>query len=172
MTKRLRQFSGNNANRANTAFMIGFFTIVGAWGFELIGGYVPCELCLGQRLPYYIGLPLLAVIIGGWASIPAKVRIALTLGVAGIFVWSIYLGAFHAGVEWKFWPGPTACTGTGAGLDFSSLNNLDAARVVPCDEPQFRFLGISFAGYNALISALISVFVFWSAWGQIRRLQK
>lgn len=168
----MSQFSGNNANRANTAFMIGFFTIVGAWGFELIGGFVPCELCLGQRIPYYVGLPLLAIIIGGWGSISAKLRIALTLVVAGIFVWSSYLGVFHSGVEWKLWAGPTACTGTGAGLDFSALSNINDAHVVPCDEPEFRFLGLSFAGYNALISALIVLFVLWSAQGQYKRLQK
>ncbi len=172
MADNLAQFSGNNANRANTAFMIGFFTILGAWGFELIGGYEPCELCLGQRIPYYVGLPLLVLIIGGWSKIPAKLRIAMTLVVAAIFLWSTYLGAFHAGVEWKFWPGPTACAGTGEGLDFSALSSINDARVVPCDDPEFRFLGLSFAGYNALISALIAAFLFWSVGGQIKRMQQ
>ncbi len=168
----MSQFTGNNANRANTAFMIGFFTIVGAWGFELIGGFEPCELCLGQRIPYYIGLPLLALIIGGWTKIPATLRIGLTLVVAAIFIWSTYLGTYHSGVEWKFWPGPTACTGTGAGLDFSALSDINAAKVVPCDEPEFRFLGLSFAAYNALISALIAAFLVWSAMGQLKRLRQ
>ncbi|HHG90026.1 MAG TPA: disulfide bond formation protein B [Devosia sp.] len=172
MADRLAQFSGNNANRANTAFMIGFFTIVGAWGFELIGGYQPCELCLAQRIPYYIGLPLLVLIIGGWTKIPTYLRIALTLTVAAIFLWSTYLGIFHAGVEWKFWPGPTACAGTGESLDFSALSSINEARVVPCDDPEFRFLGLSFAGYNALISALVAAFLLWSAHGQVKRLSQ
>lgn len=167
----LSQFSGNNSNRANTAFMIGLFTILGALCFEYIGGFIPCELCLGQRLPYYLGLPLLAIIIGAWNIIPVPVRIALTLVATALFVWGTYLGAYHAGVEWGFWPGPTACTGVGEGIDFGDLSDINASRVVPCDEVQLRILGISLAGYNAIISLIISLFLFWSAWGQFKRWQ-
>jgi disulfide bond formation protein DsbB len=165
-------FTGQNSNRANTAFTIGVFTILGAWAFQYIGGYMPCELCYAQRTPYYIGLPLLAVIIGAWKVIPVPARIALTLVAAGIFVWGTYLGAYHAGVEWGFWPGPTSCTGTGEGVSFSDLSNIDATRVVPCDKVQWRFLGLSFAGYNALISAIISGFLAWSVIGQIKRYRR
>ena len=70
------------------------------------------------------------------------------------FAWGTH-SAYHAGVEWGFWPGPTACTGVGTGISFDQLNDINAARVVPCDVVQFRFLGISLAGYNALISAAI-----------------
>ncbi|HTN60877.1 MAG TPA: disulfide bond formation protein B, partial [Devosia sp.] len=63
-----------------------------------------------------------------------------------------YMGIYHAGVEWGFWPGPTACTGGGIGeISFDALSDLNAAHVVPCDVVQFRFLGISLAGYNALV---------------------
>jgi len=171
MSASFSQFSGDNSNRANTAFMIGFFTILGAWAFELIGGYQPCELCLGERVPYYIGLPVLAITIGMWKQIPALARLGLTLAVAVIFVWSAYLGAYHSGVEWKFWPGPTACTGGADTIDFSALNAINDVRVIPCDTPQFRFLWISFAGYNALISALVVFFLLWSAKGQIARMK-
>jgi disulfide bond formation protein DsbB len=175
-------FSGENSNRANTAFMIGLFTILAALCFEYIGHYIPCELCLGQRIPYYIGLPALAVIIAGWKKIPVLPRIAATFVVACIFIWGTYLGTFHAGVEWGFWPGPTACTGTGGGIDFGDLNNINETRVVPCDQPQIRFFdltfahfpfdGFSFAGLNAIISALISGFLLWSVEGQYTRYKK
>lgn len=167
----LSQFSGNNSNRANSAFMIGLFTILGALCFEYLGGYLPCELCLEQRLPYYIGLPVLAVIIGAWKVLPPMLRVALTLAVAALFLWSTYLGAFHAGVEWGFWPGPSACTGTGEGISFDDLSNIDANRVVQCDAVQLRILGISLAGYNAVISLLIAAFLFWSVGGQWKRLR-
>lgn len=167
----LSQFSGNNSNRANTAFMVGLFTILGALCFEYIGGYAPCELCLEQRLPYYIGLPVLAVIIAAWKTMPIMLRIGLTLAVALLFLWSTYLGAFHAGVEWGFWPGPTACTGTGEGISFDDLGDINANRVVQCDAVQLRILGISLAGYNALISLLISALLFWSVGGQWKRLR-
>ncbi len=172
MAKDISPLPGKNANYANMAFMVGFFTILGAWAFELIGGYVPCELCLTQRIPYYLGLPLLAVTIVFWSQIPPFPRLMLTLLVGVIFIWSIYLGAFHSGVEWKFWAGPAACSGTGESLTFNDLSALDSARIVPCDEPEFRFLGISFAGYNALISALVTLLLALSALGQFREMKK
>ncbi len=158
-----------NSSRANTAFLIGFFTILGAWGFEHIGGFVPCELCLSQRLPYYIGLPLLALILIFWTKIPVLFRIFLTLIVAALFFWGAYMGGYHSGVEWGFWPGPTSCTGSAEGLSFDALNNINDAKIVPCDQPQFRFLGISFAGYNAIISTIIAGFLVWSAFGQYKK---
>ena len=72
-------------------------------------------------------------------------------------------GAYHAGVEWKFWPGPSSCTGsTALSLGGGSLlDQLDKVKVVPCDVVQWRFLGISLAGYNALISLLMAAIAGW-----------
>jgi disulfide bond formation protein DsbB len=72
-----------------------------------------------------------------------------------VFAWGVYMASYHAGVEYGFWPGPTACTGTGVSVNFQDLQNINATRVVPCDAVQFRFLGITLAGYNALISLAI-----------------
>lgn len=168
----MAHISTNNSNFANAAFMVGFFTIVGAWGFELIGGYIPCELCLAQRIPYYLGLPILGATIVLWKKLPPFITLMLTLLVGVIFLWSIYLGAFHSGVEWKFWAGPTACSGTGQSLSFTDLSDLSDAAIVPCDEPEFRFLGISFAGYNALISSLIVLLLARSSFGQFKSMKK
>jgi len=140
---------------AGIAFVLGFAAIAGAWGSQLLGGLVPCELCLEQRLAYYWGLPILALVLLLWNRLPLLVWYIAMGIVALIFVWSTYMGGYHAGVEWGFWPGPTACTGTGDGISFNDLNNIDAARVIPCDAVQFRFLGISLAGYNALVSLVI-----------------
>ena len=65
-----------------------------------------------------------------------------------------WLGAYHAGVEWGFWQGPTECTGPvlDLGKAGSLLDNLDKVKVIRCDEVQWRFLGLSLAGYNVLIS--------------------
>jgi disulfide bond formation protein DsbB len=142
------------------AFVLALATIAGAWGSQLFGGLVPCELCLAQRQAYYWGLPVLAVVLILWNRLPLAVwYVGIALG-ALIFVWSIYMGSYHAGVEWGFWPGPTACTGSGTAggsLDFNQLAAGTIEKVVPCDVVQFRFLGISLAGYNALISLAIVV---------------
>lgn len=169
MAKYQAKSVGRNSNRANTAFMLGLFAILAALAFQYIGGFIPCELCYAQRTPYYVGLPLLAVIIGAWNVVPVPLRILGTLIVAGLFAYGTYLGAYHSGVEWGWWPGPTACTGTGEGVSFGDLNNINAARVVPCDQPQIRILGLSFAGLNAIVSAAITLFLLWSVQGQYVR---
>ena len=150
-------------------FVLALATIAGAWGSQLFGGLVPCELCLGERMPYYWGLPLLALILILWNRIPVTVWYIATLAVAGIFVWSIYLGGYHAGVEYTWWPGPTACTGTGGDLNFSDLSSGNIPQVVPCDKVQFRFLGITLAGYNFLISVGIVVLLLGAIGVQLRR---
>jgi disulfide bond formation protein DsbB len=154
------------------AFTLGLATILGAWGSQIFGGLVPCELCLGQRIAYYWGLPVLALILILWNRIPLVVWYVAMAIAALIFVWSAYMGAYHAGVEWGFWPGPTACTGSGtagAGINFDELAKGSVEKVVPCDVVQFRFLGISLAGYNALISVAIGVMLGAAMLVQARR---
>ena len=157
---------------ALAAFVLGLATILGAWGSQLIGGLFPCELCLEQRWAYYWGLPLLAAVLVFWNRLPLTVWYLAMAVVAAIFLWGAYMGAYHAGVEWGFWPGPTSCTGTGTAIDFNQLNDINAARIVPCDVVQFRFLGISLAGYNALISLAIVGLLLTSIVDQWRRTRR
>jgi disulfide bond formation protein DsbB len=142
---------------ATISFVLGLATIAGAWGSQLFGGLVPCELCLEQRLPYYWGLPLLALLLILWHRLPRAVWYVGIVLVLLTLVWSTYLAGYHAGVEYGFWPGPTACTGTGVDVSFSDLTNINAARVVPCDKIQFSLFGVTLAGANTLISAAIVV---------------
>ena len=137
------------------ALVLGLAAILGALGSQYIGGLEPCELCLEQRLAYYWGLPVLAAVLVLWNRLPLAVWYTAIVVVGAIFAWGAYMGAYHAGVEWGFWPGPTACTGLGGGFSFEDLSDLNATRVIPCDVVQFRFIGISLAGYNALISLAI-----------------
>jgi disulfide bond formation protein DsbB len=151
------------------SFLLGLATIAAAWGSQLFGGLVPCELCLEQRMAYYWGLPVLALVLLLWNRLPLPIRYAAIAIGAAIFVWSTYMAGYHAGVEWGFWPGPTACTGTGGGLSFDDLSGGNIERVVPCDAVQFRFLGITLAGYNALISAAIVLMLVGAMLFQSRR---
>ncbi len=148
---------------ATIAFVIALAAIAGAWGSQIFGGLVPCELCLEQRLPYYFGLPLLALLLLFWQRLPRLAWYGLLAAVIALFAWGLYLGVYHAGVEWRFWPGPTACTGTGLDVSFEDLSNINATRIVPCDAVQFRFLGISLAGYNALVMLGAIALLGWAA---------
>lgn len=149
---------------AAIAFVLGLATIAGAWGSQLIGGLVPCELCLEQRLAYYWGLPVLALILIFWNRLPRTAWLVAMAIALLIFVWSTWMAGYHAGVEWQFWPGPTACSGTGVTVSFQDLTNINATRVVPCDAVQWRLLGLSLAGYNALISAAIVLMLGTAIW--------
>lgn len=152
---------------AGLAFVLGLVTILAALASQYVGGLVPCELCLGQRLPYYYGLPILLAVLVTWNRLPLAVWYVAMAVVTAIFVWGAYMGAYHAGVEWGFWPGPTACTGVGEMMDFDALSNLTP--VIGCDVVQFRLLGVSLAGFNALISVAIVALLAVSIWAQARR---
>lgn len=129
-------------------------TLAGAWTFQSLG-VEPCELCLKERYPYYAALPLSAAAIflarnarGG----AAKMLLGL---LAAIFLGGALFGVYHAGVEWKFWAGPTDCTG--AFVKPSSMEDfrkqLQSVHVVRCDEASLRIFGLSLAGWNALVAA-------------------
>lgn len=156
------------SNLALAAFILGLATLAGAWAFQLVG-YEPCELCYRQRWAYYIGLPILAVALYLWNRTAPIAPAILSAVVALIFAWSAWQGAYHAGVEWGFWPGPTSCTGLGDSLSLNQLSDLGAARVVPCDVVQLRILGLSLAGWNAVISVVLVALLGMAAVRQARR---
>ncbi|WMT89154.1 disulfide bond formation protein B [Pelagibacterium sp. H642] len=156
---------------ASAAGILGLAAILGALAFQYIGGLYPCELCFTQRWPYYIGLPLIGVAVIVWDRLPLPVRLGL-LGIsAALFAWGTYMGVYHAGVEWGWWPGPQSCTGVGddSVMSLDSLSNLNDVRIVPCDAVQWEMFGVSLAGFNALISAAIFVLLIASIVGQTRR---
>jgi disulfide bond formation protein DsbB len=126
-------------------------TIGGALVFEHAFGLLPCKLCLVQRNPYYLAIP---IALAAAVAPPRAARIALA-ALAVVFLASAGLGMYHAGVEWGFFAGPSDCGGTpaatpGAVGDF--LKQLETTRVVSCTEAAWRFLGLSLAGWNVLIS--------------------
>lgn len=132
--------------------------ILAALAFEHIGGYQPCPLCLQQRWAYYAGIPLLFAALVLTSSQMPRAAAALFFLVALGFLANAGLGAYHAGVEWKFWPGPETCS-TAQALP-GSVNDLLAGLnaggpVSRCDDASWRFAGLSFAGWNVLICLVL-----------------
>ena len=147
-------------------------TLAGAWFFQLVLGLVPCPLCLEQRYAYYLAVPL-GVLVALAAAKDAPRGIVL-VGLALLVLAALgnaVLGTYHAGVEWKFWQGPTDCTGPigNLGSAGSLLERLDTVKVVRCDEIQWTFLGLSLAGYNVLISLLMAAIGAWGIRGLVRK---
>jgi len=146
--------------------VLGAATILGAWYFQYGLGLQPCPLCLEQRYAYYFAIPLaLLVALGASVGASRKVVVAAFVVIALGMLWNAGLGAYHAGVEWKFWAGPQDCggalgdLGTAGGL----LKKLESIRVIRCDEVAWSFLGISLAGYNVLISLALAAIAAFGA---------
>src|SRR3954466_3502764 len=143
---------------------IAALTLAGAWFFQLVLDIRPCPLCLEQRYAYYLAVPLGGLV--AWAALRRTPRAVLVAGLAIVAIAALYnagLGAYHAGVEWGFWSGPTECSGPvlDLGKAGSLLDNLDKVKVIRCDEVQWRFLGVSLAGYNVLISLAMAALAGW-----------
>jgi len=107
------------------------------------------------------------VMLGVSVGASRKVLIAALAAIALAMLWNAGLGAYHAGVEWKWWEGPRDCSGPvnslGAARDM--LRQIETSHIVRCDEAAWRFLGLSLAGYNVLISLALAAL---AAWGVIR----
>lgn len=150
---------------AAAVFALALGTLIAALAFEHIGGYEPCPLCLRQRWAFYIATPLalMALMLALYEK-RDPATLALTL-CAAAFAVNAVLGGHHAGVEWGWWPGPDDCAGGALTTPTGNLlSELRTTNVVRCDQPSWRFLGISFAGYNALISAALAAIAFAGSW--------
>ncbi|WP_445191459.1 disulfide bond formation protein B [Sphingomonas sp. Tas61C01] len=134
------------------ALLIPAALLAGAWGAQLIGHLYPCEMCHWQRWPHYAALvvALLAFVVPDpRATRGLVVLAALLIAVSGA------IGVFHAGVEYHWWQGVTACTSTATldGLTAAArLDQLMNAPIVRCDAAQWTLGGVSLAGFNAILS--------------------
>jgi len=138
-------------------FAIAFATIVTAHMFERFG-YAPCPLCLQERYAYYFAIP--ATLIAFFTARAESLRLTrvLLMLIALAFFVNAAVGVYHAGVEWKWWPGPTSCSG-GTTVEWGQggvAASIEHPQVVACDRASWRFLGLSFAGWNAAVSALLA----------------
>jgi disulfide bond formation protein DsbB len=131
-----------------------------ALGFEHIGGYIPCALCLEQRIPYYIGIPvMLLAALSARMGAPAVLTRVLALAGGLLMVYGACLGIYHAGVEWAWWEGPADCGGAiGGTIDAGTLlDDLNAKKPPSCNEAALRVLGLSFAGWNVIASVILAI---------------
>ena len=166
----------DDANPALTAALaitaVAAATLAGAWFIQLVLDIRPCPLCLEQRYAYYLMIPLGALIaIAAARDARPTVLLAGLAILAAAALGNAWLGTYHAGVEWHLWQGPTDCTGPVGNLGSAGnlLERLDTVKVVRCDEVQWKFLGLSLAGYDVLISLAMSAIGAWGVAATSRR---
>jgi disulfide bond formation protein DsbB len=128
------------------ALLIPSGLLGGALFSQYVGGLYPCEMCYWQRWPHAAAI-LLALGTFLTASNRPRSRILVMLAALAVAV-SGAIGVFHAGVEIGWWEGITQCTANGA----TSLQDIMSVPLVRCDQVPWAFLGISMAGWNAIIS--------------------
>ena len=142
------------------ALLLPAALLAGAWGFQLIGGLPPCEMCHWQRWPHYgaVVFALLAFVVPAVGA-----RLSLIAGAATLIALSGLIGVFHAGVEYHWWHGITACStnGVAGGSADDMLRTILAAPVVRCDAAAWSLLGISMAGWNAIVSLGGALTIAW-----------
>lgn len=141
--------------------------LAAAHAFETFGGLPPCELCLTQRAVYWLAAGVAAggLILLRFTS-PEPVARFVCLALTLVFAGEVGVAAYHAGVEWKWWPGPVACTGGHTHVTLDQLKAFAAGHpvsIVRCDRPAFRLLGLSMAGWNTLIALKLTALSFISA---------
>jgi disulfide bond formation protein DsbB len=129
-----------------TALLLPLALLAGAFGSEYLGRLIPCEMCWWQRYAHITALALAALAFTGPAE-SQRAR-AFTLLAALAIAVSGAIGVYHAGVELKIFEGFTQCTANGA----ATLESIIKAPLIRCDQVQWSFLGISMAGWNAILS--------------------
>lgn len=145
------------------AAILGPAAVLGAALFsQYVGGLNPCQMCIWQRWPHGVAIALALIAL---ALAPRRAAaVALYLGALALII-GAGIGAFHAGVELGYWEGPTTCSGGDvSGLSPADLiAKLQAAPLVRCDEVAWSFLGVSMAGWNAILSLGLAVLTVMAA---------
>ncbi|MYL96674.1 disulfide bond formation protein B [Novosphingobium sp. FGD1] len=126
----------------------------GALASEYLFGLHPCEMCWWQRYPHMLAIPLAALAFF-WRPVRPLVAVAaLAALVSGL------IGGFHAGVEYGWWEGMTACTASPLAAGGDPLEAILKAPVIRCDVSPWDLFGISLAGWNFLFSTAGALAVF------------
>jgi disulfide bond formation protein DsbB len=144
------------------AVLVPAALLAGAFTFEYWGGLWPCEMCWWQRYAHMAALALAV------AALFVRGRAPLWLAALAIAA-SGAIGFYHAGVELDYFEGFTRCTSTSAGGSVDDIiNTIMAAPMVRCDEIQWSWLGISMAGWNAILSLGSALVILWLSLKQPR----
>ena len=140
------------------ALIVPIAMLGGAYAFQFLGGLHPCEMCWWQRYAHMAAIPLALI---AYAARGRACVSGLFVGLAGIAIGiSGGIGLFHAGVEYGWWQGLTACsTSPTGGSTADILNQIMATPITRCDVAPWHLFGISMAGYNGLLSGAVALLI-------------
>lgn len=161
-----RSAAGRGPKRARLlALLVPAVLLAGALGSQYLGGLNPCEMCHWQRWPHYAAAAFaLAAFAMPRAARPLVILAALAILTSGA------IGVYHAGVELGVFEGITSCAATAdlGGSVEDALARIMKTPLIRCDQVQFSFLGVSMAGWNALISLTLGALILWLSRKSVR----
>ncbi|SNY90831.1 Disulfide bond formation protein DsbB [Cohaesibacter sp. ES.047] len=150
---------GRTQSLAVLLLLLGaLFNALSSLGFQHIGGFQPCQLCYIQRYVHYSMIPASLVLLGLiWQGAPAWLTRVAFLALFALLGYGWAVGIYQAGAEWEFWLGPNDCANTVTiSNNASSLfESLGQTKLIRCDVAQLRILGLSFGGWNVVISTVL-----------------
>ncbi len=142
------------------ALLIAAAMLAAAHAVESFGHLAPCELCLKEREVWWLALALAALgVAAGFTAFALRGRRIAAIAIGVALLYGAALSAYHAGAEWKFWPGPASCSGGTSLVSLTDMRALSqgARMVLPsCDRPALVVAGLSQAGWNAVISLAVA----------------
>lgn len=153
------------------ALVLSLAMLATAHGFERFAYMAPCPLCLRQREVYWAIVAMSATALVLW-RIRQNRRFILAFNVmlGLVFLTGAVVAAYHVGIEWKFWPAPSGCVAGVVDVENLDLSNLDQRQATAsCSEIPWSLLGLSMAGWNALVSVGLAFISFWAASAGTRR---
>nr|WP_035442312.1 disulfide bond formation protein B [Asticcacaulis sp. YBE204] len=142
--------------------LISALSLLGAaHAFQTFGDLNPCHLCLKQRDIYWIavGVSLVATVWAVFTGAKGPPRV-FSFVLFAIFATGCAIAVFHAGGELKWWALPATCTGSSDDVSIDSIAAMLSGaniKAPQCDIVAWSFLGLSMAGWNAVISGVLAV---------------
>jgi disulfide bond formation protein DsbB len=143
------------------AFLLPAALLAGAYGSQYLGGLYPCEMCWWQRYPHFEAVAI--AFVAFFVPNPPYRHALVALAALGLLT-SGLIGGFHAGVEYGWWEGLTACTSTISGNGKDLLDSIMNAPLIRCDVAPWTLFGISLAGYNFLLSVGGAIAILVMTW--------
>jgi disulfide bond formation protein DsbB len=146
--------------------------LAAAHGFEVFGKLAPCPLCLRQREVYWALIFMTLTGLAIWRFAPKRrFLVALNILIGLVFAVGVMVAVYHSGVEWGWFPPPEGCTAKNGADPFAEIDLNQNFNIVSCTDAPFYFLGLSMAGWNGVISLVLSLLSFAAAWVTLRAAQ-
>ncbi len=135
-------------------FFICLISIISAYFIEYILGHQPCNLCLIERIPYWLSIIL--IILNYTLKRDEKFIILLLIL---IFTFSTTISFYHFGIEQGFFDESSVCglKNTSEILTKDELLKQLQTKTISCKDVTFRFFGFSLTTFNMILSLIFVV---------------